>query len=54
MLHLCLLWHRCLVFFDWVPSEDNSADWPTREDKAHLIPPEAMEVDLVIPAFEFF
>jgi hypothetical protein len=54
MLHLALLHLRCLVHFDWVPSEANPADWPTRADKMHLIPPCAVWTPLHLPpAFLF-
>jgi len=49
MLHLALLWFNILVYFDWVPTDDNPADWPTRADKFHLIPPEAVEVEMRLP-----
>ncbi len=44
-----LLWFNVLVYFDWVPTDDNPADWPTRADKFHLIPPEAVEVEMRLP-----
>ena len=43
-----------LVYFDWVPTDDNPADWPTREDKFHLIPPEAVEAPMRIPPSALF
>ena len=54
MLHLALLWFNILVSFDWVPTDDNPADWPTREDKFHLIPPEAVEAPMRIPPSALF
>ena len=54
MLHLALLWFNILVYFDWVPTDDNPADWPTREDKFHLIPPEAVEEPMRIPPSALF
>ena len=54
MLHLALLWFNTLVYFDWVPTDDNPADWPTREDKFHLIPPEAVEVEMRLPPSVLF
>ena len=38
VLHLLLLGLRCRVHFEFVPSEANIADWPTRADKVGLIP----------------
>ena len=37
-----------------VPTDDNPADWPTREDKFHLITPEAVEVPMRIPPSALF
>ena len=37
-MHLLLLALRCRVHFEFVPSEANVADWPTRPDKIGLIP----------------
>ena len=34
--------------------DDNPADWPTREDKFHLIPPEAVETPMRIPPSALF
>ena len=54
MLHLALLRYNILVYFDWVPTDDNPADWPTRADKMHLIPPEAIEVPMRLPPSVYF
>ena len=54
MLQLALLWFNILVYFDWVPTDDNPADWPTREDKFHLIPPEAIEAEMRLPPSVLF
>jgi hypothetical protein len=54
MLHLALLRYNILVYFDWVPTDDNPADWPTRADKMHLIPPEAIEVPMRLPPSAYF
>ena len=49
MFHVQLLSMRSKIYFDWVPSEANIADWPTRTDKMHLIPPWAVKVPFVLP-----
>ncbi|KAL1526429.1 hypothetical protein AB1Y20_015141 [Prymnesium parvum] len=49
MLHLALLHLRCDVYFDWIPSAANPADWPTRPDKEYLIPAEAVPFPLHMP-----
>ena len=38
-----------MVFFDWVPSGANVADWPTREEKKHLIPSHARRFETALP-----
>ena len=37
-------------YFEFVKSEANIADWPTREDKFHLIPRCAIRVPVVLPS----
>lgn len=49
MLHLALLRLRCLVYFDWVPSEANPADWPTRPEKEHFISRSAARKPMQLP-----
>ena len=42
---------RSKVYFDWVASDANISDWPSRNDKRHLIEdmPGAHQVPLVLP-----
>ena len=47
--HVQLLGLRSMVFFDWVPSGANVADWPTREEKKHLIPSHARRFETALP-----
>ena len=54
MLHLILLGLQCQVYFDWVPSKANIADWPTRSDTIDLIPDWAIWRELRLPARHFF
>ena len=49
MLFLALLRLRCSVYFDWVPSEANPADWPTRPEKAAKIPAAAQRIPMRLP-----
>ena len=54
VLHLLLLRLRCRVHFEFVPSEANIADWPTRSDKVGLIPWWFVWVPMVmLPAYLF-
>ena len=53
MLHLILLGLQCQVYFDWVPSKANIADWPTRSDTIDLIPEWAVWKELRLPARHF-
>ena len=45
---------RSHIFLDWVPSEANIADWPTRSDKLHRIPDYAIKVKMQIPPMSHF
>ena len=51
MFHVQLLGMRSKVYFDWVASDANISDWPSRNDKRHLIEdmPGAHQVPLVLP-----
>jgi len=49
MFHIQLLGLQSKVYFDWVPSKANIADWPTRADKIHLMPSNAHRVAFVLP-----
>ena len=46
--HERMLEMRCRVWAEWVPSEANIADWPTRPDKEHLVPISAEQVPPVL------
>jgi len=48
--HMTLLGIRSQCYFEFVKSEANIADWPTREDKFHLIPRCAIRVPVVLPS----
>ena len=45
---------RSPLWAEWVASEANIADWPTRDDKVHLIPSTAKFIDMVLPPIERF
>ena len=54
VLHLLLLSLRCRVRFEFVPSEANIADWPTRADKVGLIPAWVVWISVsMLPAYLF-
>ena len=48
--HMQLIGIHSLCYFEFVKSEANIADWPTRDDKMHLIPRAAIRVPLVLPS----
>ena len=50
--HLQLMSLRCRVAAHWVPSLANIGDWPTREDKMHLIPAKAVWFVMKLPPME--
>ena len=52
--HVQLMHLGTQVFFDWVPSQANISDWPTRPDKKHLIPQRAEKFDIVLPPMDLF
>ena len=52
--HVQSLRMRTKVFFDWVPSAANIADWPTRPDKVGLIPARARRFQIVLPPIGLF
>ncbi len=49
MLFLALLRLRCNVYFDWVPTAANPADWPTRPERTAMIPAAARRVPMRLP-----
>ena len=50
--HAAIVELRSYLWSEWVPSEANPADWPTRPDKEHLIPASAKRVSIVLPPME--
>ena len=53
-LHMALLTLQCSVHFEYVNSEANPADWPTRDDKLHRIPSHACWAQLRLPPVFLF
>ena len=49
MHHIFMAEIDARVQYEWVPSLANIADWPTRADKLHLIPSDAVWLDIVLP-----
>ena len=39
---------------EWIPSEANISDWPTREDEWHLISADAVWIEVVLPVESSF
>ena len=54
IFHTQIVGMRTRTYFEWVASAANIADWPTRDDKIHLIPKQAIRVPLVLPDTSVF
>ena len=52
--HVQMMGLRSMVLFDWVPSEANIGDWPTRPEKRGYIPAGAMFVKMELPTMDDF